>query len=148
MGLHNQSVGHLHRFDEVGARGQQNMSMSRRRRPERRVSAASDPRISEELRVDIVMAPDGATVFLTGELDLATAPTFEDALAAVYKADVVDLVIDLGGVTFIDSSGLHELVVALKRQRGRGGDVVLRAPSRQTSRVLDIVGLTTLFTIV
>jgi len=124
------------------------MSMSRRRRTERRVSAASDPRTSEDLRVETVMAPEGATVFLTGELDLATAPALEDALAALYEVGVVGLVIDLGGVTFIDSSGLHELVVALKRQRGRGGDVVLRAPSRQTRRVLDIVGLTTLFTIV
>ena len=57
------------------------------------------------------------------------------------------LVVDLSGLTFIDSTGLHELVVALKRQRARGGEIVLRAPSAQTMRVLEIVGLDQLFTI-
>ncbi len=57
------------------------------------------------------------------------------------------MVLDLSELRFIDSSGLNHLVKALKRQRERGGEVVLHAPSAQTLRVLDLVGLTTLFTI-
>lgn len=48
---------------------------------------------------------------------------------------------------FIDSSGLNQLVKALKRQQECGGHVVLHYPSDQTPRVLELVGLTKLFRI-
>ena len=48
-----------------------------------------------------------------GELDLATAPTLEAALDGVEIAE--RLVLDLCGLSFIDSTGLH-LLVALHRR--------------------------------
>lgn len=55
--------------------------------------------------------------------------------------------VDLAGLSFIDSTGLHELVLARRRQHGSGGEIVLRAPTAQTRRVLTIVGFDRLFTI-
>ena len=46
----------------------------------------------------------------------------------------------------IDPSGLREFAVDLKRQREIGGDLVLRAPTMQVRRVLDIVGLSEMLT--
>jgi anti-anti-sigma factor len=80
---------------------------------------------------------------LVGELDLGTAGRLRQAFEQVPATATV--VVDLAELDFIDSSGLHELVVALKRQRAAGGDVVLRSPSGPTLRVLEIVGLTKLF---
>jgi anti-anti-sigma factor len=57
-------------------------------------------------------------------------------------------VLDLTALSFIDSSGISQLIVALKRQRELGGDVILRSPPDQARRVLEIAGLTRVFTIV
>ena len=52
--------------------------------------------------------PEGvAVVFVTGELDLATAPRLDETLADV-TADVI--VVDLSGCTFLDSAGIRALV--------------------------------------
>lgn len=76
-----------------------------------------------------------------------TAPLLGAALEPVYEHGVATLVLDLSELQFIDSSGLHHLVKALEHQRARDGEVVLRAPTDRTLRVLELVGLTTLFTI-
>ena len=91
---------------------------------------------------------DGQVVLqLAGELDSLTAPRLRMALDDLRNRRVSTLVFDLAKLTFIDSSGFHELVVALKRQREVGGEVVLRGPSPWTRRVLEIVGLSQILTI-
>jgi anti-sigma B factor antagonist len=89
-----------------------------------------------------------AVVHIIGELDLATAPTLRETLARLYQDGTTSVVLDLTDLDFVDSTGLSEFVVALKRCRERGGDVVLRSPSRSTARVLTISGLDRVFTIV
>jgi anti-anti-sigma factor len=71
-----------------------------------------------------------------GELDLSTAPELDRALSA---ADG-DIVIDLRGVEFIDSSGIHALLRACRaRPRLR-----VENPTPAARRVLDLVGVTKL----
>lgn len=91
---------------------------------------------------------DHATLVVTGELDMDTAPSLEKAVARAQAQGPTTLVIDLSGVEFIDSCGLHQLVVALRRQREVGGEVVLRSPRPNTLRLLEMVGLTEVFKIV
>jgi len=56
---------------------------------------------------------DGTTrIELAGELDIATGPDLEQALATQLAQAVTDIVLDLRGVTFIDSSGLRAVLVA------------------------------------
>jgi anti-anti-sigma factor len=52
------------------------------------------------------------------------------------------VIVDLHGVTFIDSQGLKVLVDAYKRaQPSRAERLVLRAPRPQARKVLEITGL-------
>jgi anti-sigma B factor antagonist len=91
---------------------------------------------------------DGQVILrLRGELDLSSAEIFADAARHVHAEGVPVIVLDASALEFIDSSGLRQLVVALKRQREIGGDVVLRAPTDRTRRLLEIVGLDNIFTI-
>lgn len=83
---------------------------------------------------------------LAGELDIGTADHFRQMFEAL-DAQAGTVVVDLSALTFIDSTGLHELVVAHTAQQAAGGDLVLQAPSSQTRRVLEIVGLDRLFAI-
>jgi anti-sigma B factor antagonist len=52
-------------------------------------------------------------VALNGEVDYATAKVFREAVsAALHAGNVHAIVVDLGGVTFLDSTGVGTLVVA------------------------------------
>ena len=93
----------------------------------------------DEFSVVVDAAPDGTTVVRpVGELDLATAPKLREALGEIVSGDVV---VDLAGVSFIDSTGLNVLVDAYKRLTTSGHQMTLRAPSRRVMAVLDITGL-------
>jgi anti-anti-sigma factor len=63
----------------------------------------------------------GTVVRITihGELDLATAPHLRDSYARERAGDSGLIVLDLSGVTFIDSSGLHALLDAHEQFNGR-----------------------------
>lgn len=54
-----------------------------------------------------------------GELDIASAPLLEAALFE-HRADEAAVVLDLAGVTFMDSSGLKVLVRAANEARANG----------------------------
>lgn len=91
--------------------------------------------------------PDLATARLVGEVDLFTAPSLHDGLSTLFEEGVRTLTLDLSELEFIDSTGLAELVLALKRHRDGGGDVVLRCPRPATAKVLEISGLDQVFVV-
>jgi anti-anti-sigma factor len=77
-------------------------------------------------------------VKVRGELDLASVPLLEQAVAAF---DARDVIIDCADLTFIDSSGLDAIVRMLDRRRERGGSLMLRNTSPHVRLVLKITGL-------
>lgn len=87
------------------------------------------------LRIEI-MTTERATVVrpLTDWMDISVAPEFRTALVDLIKAGHRNLVVDLGMVRFIDSSGLSALVSALKMlktgrdRRTRSRDAESRRP--------------------
>jgi anti-sigma B factor antagonist len=85
-------------------------------------------------------------VSLRGELDVAEAASVAAALAQV-AACTRQVIVDLEGLEFIDSSGLAALVRARKHARLAGGDLLLAAPQRQVLRVLAITRLTDIFSV-
>src|SRR5439155_16550839 len=78
-------------------------------------------------------------VFVHGELDLAVADSFaEQASEVVLETAGPSVLIDLSGVTFMDSSGLR----ALLRVVGLGdGKTLIIQPSRQVFTLLHLAGL-------
>jgi anti-sigma B factor antagonist len=81
-------------------------------------------------------------VVVTGEVDLGTAPDFEDELArAVEEHQGTGLVIDLSAVSFIDSTGLNSLVRAFERQRLLGSQLALISDDSRVSMMLEVTRL-------
>lgn len=87
-----------------------------------------------------------AVVVLAGELDLADAPAVSSQLHAAAGADG-RVVVDLHGVTFIDSTAIGALVGVQRALKERGGTMVLRRPSRAVARLLELTALDRLFEI-
>jgi anti-sigma B factor antagonist len=89
----------------------------------------------------------GATVLeLAGELDYASAAGVRAALQPVTLSPGDLLVIDLGALTFCDSTGISALIAAHHRVLAAGGRLALSAVPGRVARVFGIVGLDQLFT--
>jgi anti-sigma B factor antagonist len=89
----------------------------------------------------VVSDPPSATVVLSGEIDVATAPAIRRFLMAAISGGDVHLAVDMSGVTFIGAAGIGVLVAAANRAREAGGGLSLLVPSRQVRRLLDVLHL-------
>lgn len=99
---------------------------------------------SESLLTIDQLTNDGsrAVLRLAGEIDPHTVSALTDALAPPLTDPAVsELVLDLAGVSFIDSSGLRALISADVELAARNASLVLRSPSESTRRLLEITDL-------
>jgi len=84
----------------------------------------------------------GALVLrVEGELDLSTCEELEAAIREAEGSNPPTLVLDLSGVTFLDSMGLGTLVKADERARAQGRRLLLVAPPEPAARVFRITVL-------
>ncbi len=95
--------------------------------------------MSPEFSINARNLPGIHVMALHGELDIATADGLADALVEVAGSTVV---VDLSGLTFMDSTGIGALVVARNRVLANGqGQLVLTRPTAIVRKALEIVGL-------
>lgn len=81
---------------------------------------------------------------VSGDLDLASAEGFVESATAA-AADVSVLHLDLGDVTFMDSTGLGALIKVRNLMIERGGSVALVNISSAVERVLELTGMSDVF---
>lgn len=83
---------------------------------------------------------DDGVLALSGEVDLSNADQVPDAVAALASPEG-DLVLDVSGLRFIDSTGVR-LLLTLASDRGqRGGNLVIERPGGVVQRVLGLMGI-------
>ena len=91
---------------------------------------------------------DGRTVVqVVGEIDVYTAPQLRERLDQEIEAGRHDLVVDLSGVSFMDSTGLGVLVGRLKQIRLNDGSMRLVCAHDRVLKVFVITGLDKVFAI-
>jgi anti-anti-sigma factor len=76
---------------------------------------------------------------LYGELDLASAPELEQVIERAEDTDAAEILIDLSGLKFIDSTGISLLTTA--SARSSDGRLKLLRATGQVERVLKLCGL-------
>jgi anti-sigma B factor antagonist len=81
-------------------------------------------------------------VEVSGEIDVTSASLLRDRLLALLNRGVDSLVIDLRGVTFIDSTGAGSLLRVFHRQGLLGGSIHFVADQAAVLRVFDLMQLT------
>jgi anti-sigma B factor antagonist len=99
--------------------------------------------------IDAVASGPHAVVVIRGEIDAHTAPQLKDRLLGLVNDGIDRLVVDLRGVTFIESIGLGTLVAARKRLRPFDKSLCLVLDPDQTvlRRTFEITGLDKVFPI-
>jgi anti-sigma B factor antagonist len=78
-----------------------------------------------------------------GELDRSTEPEFRQALEEAMASGAAVLLVDLGGISFLDSAGLSVLVGA-KRRLDLDRDLRLCHVPRRVMRSMEVAGITKL----
>jgi anti-sigma B factor antagonist len=96
-----------------------------------------------DLSVEQNSDPDGQRrVLLSGSLDLATkAQLIEASQGALTDPAKPNLVFDMAGVTFMDSTGIGALIQISNAARVAGIGFSLDRPSEKVSRILTLTGL-------
>ena len=94
-----------------------------------------------DLQVQTRHEGEVAVVAATGEVDVFTAPGLDAEITALLDQGSSRLVVDLSGVSFLDSTGLGVLVKGLKTARDAGGSMHLVVTSDRIRKIFDITGL-------
>jgi anti-anti-sigma factor len=91
------------------------------------------------LRFETTLSGETALVTLAGELDLSGAEVLEQELGRLSEAASAEqVVLDLRGLEFMDSSGLRLVVMADSRAREAGRRLVLVRGAQPVQRVFEI----------
>ena len=85
-------------------------------------------------------------VTVKGRVDSATTPELEKTLQALLDGHRNYIVAELAEVEYMSSAGLRALVSALKAAKKGGGEVVIARPSARVRDVIDLAGLSSVFT--
>lgn len=85
---------------------------------------------------------------LSGELDIVSSPALKRTMAEVATSDAELVVVDLRGLEFMDSTGLHLLLQAQQHAHDLGRKFALVRGPEQVQRLFDLTGLTDTLTIV
>jgi anti-sigma B factor antagonist len=99
------------------------------------------------MALDVAAAPLGDVPGLAvrGEIDMATAPAVDEALADAIRASGGAFVVDLAGVEFLDSSGLQSLLRARALLGREDRALAVICPFGRVRRVFELSGVSDLF---
>lgn len=86
-------------------------------------------------------------IIVEGEVDMFTSPSLRDELAPFFKKEVSGIIIDLSGVSFMDSSGIATLVEGLQWSKKSNKEFILTGVSANVMNALSLTKLDNVFTI-
>lgn len=109
------------------------------RRPPGGPGVYSSNIMNDNSRLKVDVAIDERIVTIHGDMDLRTAPEVDRAIEGLGGDG--DVVLDMTGVTFMDSSGLRTVVARRQVLEDAGHRLVISDPSDPVRRVLEITGL-------
>jgi anti-sigma B factor antagonist len=81
------------------------------------------------------------TLYVFGELDVATGPVLEHAVVQALDGQGGEFRLDLSELTFVDSTGMKTLISLHNRVDSLGRRLVIVSPTRPVRRVIALMGL-------
>jgi anti-anti-sigma factor len=99
------------------------------------------PMCDDLLRFELVRDGKTETLYVTGELDIATASALEHAVARSLDGQSGEFFLDVRDMTFMDSTGAQALLHLHRRLTALGRQLVVVSPTRPVHLVLEILGL-------
>lgn len=85
--------------------------------------------------------PQRTVLIAVGSIDFASRDRLIEAAAPSVRDAIPELVLDVSGVTFMDSTGIGALISLAGDLTDTGSRLILRRPSHAVRRVLEVAGL-------
>jgi anti-sigma B factor antagonist len=97
--------------------------------------------------VEVTTRQEGGYSIVTvkGEVDLYSSPRMRDAILAGVSRKNPRIIVDLSGVTYMDSSGIATLVEVLQLTRKHSGRLVIAGLSQRVREVFELARLESVF---
>ena len=99
------------------------------------------------IETPVTHRPDLVSLQLEGTLDVATLPQFESALNRLREADKFKVIVDLGRLDYISSSGLGSFLGMVDHFRKAGGDLAFVRLTDRVQKIFKVVGFNRLLTL-
>jgi anti-anti-sigma factor len=93
------------------------------------------------LRLHTRAESDSHTIVPSGELDVSSAPMLEEVIAEACQAGARELVLDMGGIEFMDSMGLKAILHGKELCEAQGCQYRLTPAQRPVERTLTMMGI-------
>ena len=94
-----------------------------------------------QLSIESRSENDRTVISMEGELDMANAPALQSAIESEELAAAEIVVLDLQGLTFLDSTGLRVILAARELCWRRGQEFAVTPGSPQVQRLLSVTGV-------
>ena len=92
---------------------------------------------SEIMDIGITCSGGFAVVSVKGELDVSSAPWLFECLQGAMDAGILEIVVDIEHLTFMDSAGLTVLVDANRRMQSARGTLMVLSPTPSVKRLFN-----------
>jgi anti-sigma B factor antagonist len=103
--------------------------------------------VNVDISISRTTAGNVPIVAVTGEVDVYSAPALKDKITELIGSGETTLIVDLGGVAFLDSTGLGALVEGRTATADAGGSMPLVCGQERILKLFTITGLDGVFTI-
>lgn len=94
-----------------------------------------------DLNIDVIEKQDESIVYLSGEIDLYTAPDIKETVLPLTKKQAYCIQVDLDGVHYMDSTGLGVFISLLKSSKEHDSHLKIVNVQEQVFRLFEITGL-------
>jgi anti-anti-sigma factor len=94
----------------------------------------------DELTISVTAGPAHTLVALAGECDLHTGRQLRDVLTSEVSRGTRRMILDLGDLAFMDSTGMQVLLSVYTVLNVRGGTMALVSPQPVVARILELTG--------
>ncbi|MEE9240580.1 MAG: STAS domain-containing protein [bacterium] len=99
------------------------------------------------MEIETEVMGTGSLVRVSGEVDMSNSPTLRESLMNLIKDKASAIVVDLGAVSYMDSSGIATLVEGLQETSSYGGKFRIAGLTDKVKQVFELARLTDVFDI-
>ena len=101
------------------------------------------------MSIEVKVFPhDGITVVkVAGEIDGSSAPSLQSKVQPLLQAEGVEMILDLGAVTYLSSAGLRMLLLLYREATAHNGRVALAGLAESIRDTMEITGFLKFFTV-
>ena len=93
------------------------------------------------LQLKVVSADDSHSLWMSGELDLASAGMLDTAIAELCADGATRIVLEMEELAFMDSTGLRSVLVGAELCEVSGAELLIGGTSGQVERLFDVSGV-------